>query len=74
VVVDEEPAGMSAVDFLKSLLGISWTISSIMVSEKDGETVHEMTEGLGILGSIKNYDDGEGLEKLIAGMRHTAAS
>ncbi len=68
VIVDEAAAGTSAGGFVKELLGISWTVSTIVVSDKDEETVHEMTEGLGIIGSITDYNDREGLEKLLAGM------
>jgi DNA-binding NarL/FixJ family response regulator len=68
VIVDETAAGTSAGGFIKDLLGISWTVSTIVVSDKDAETVHEMTEGLGIVGSISDYNDREGLQKLLAGI------
>ena len=47
------------------LLKVSWTTATILVSERDENVIHEATEGLGILGYIKNYEDSEGFESLL---------
>jgi PleD family two-component response regulator len=56
---------VTGVRFLAELLKISWTTSTILISDEEEETVHDLTEGLGILGSIRTVDDMESLNKLI---------
>jgi hypothetical protein len=65
VVVEDTLSSMSGPRFLAELLRVSWTTSSILIWDEDEEIVHEKTEGLGILGSIRSVQDTEGLEKLI---------
>ena len=65
VVVDENLPSMSGIRFISDLLKISWTTSTILVSERDDEAIHEATEGLGILGHVKGYEDMESLEDLL---------
>lgn len=64
-VVDENLTTMSGIHFLLDLLKVSWTTATILVSERDENVIHEATEGLGILGYIKNYEDSEGFESLL---------
>jgi DNA-binding response OmpR family regulator len=56
---------VSGVRFLAELLKISWTTSTILISDKEEEAVHDLTEGLGILGAIRTVDDMESLDRLI---------
>ncbi len=65
VIVDDSLPSMSGARFLAELLRVSWAVSSILVCGEDEETVHEKTEGLGILGSIKDYGDEDGLSRLL---------
>ena len=65
VVVDENLAIMSGIRFIPDLLKISWTTATILVSERDDEAIHEATEGIGILGHVKGYEDMESLEDLL---------
>jgi PleD family two-component response regulator len=65
VVVEENLATMSGIRFIADLLRVSWTTATILVSERDDEAIHEATEGLGILGHIKGYEDLEGLGRLL---------
>jgi DNA-binding NarL/FixJ family response regulator len=64
-VVEENLANMSGIHFILDLLKVSWTTATILVSERDDEAIHEATEGLGILGYIKDYEDLEGFESLL---------
>jgi hypothetical protein len=64
-VVGENLATRSGINFLLDLLKVSWTPATILVSERNDNVIHEDTEGLGILGQIKGYDDLENLEKLL---------
>ena len=65
VVVEEHLATISGIRFILDLLKISWTTTAILVSDRDDEAIHEATEGLGILGHIKGYEDLESLEWLL---------
>ncbi len=65
VVVEEDLQTMSGIHFISELLKISWTTSTILVSERNDNVIHEATEGLGILGHIKDYEDLEGFESLL---------
>jgi hypothetical protein len=64
-VVEENLANMSGIHFILALLKVSWTTATILVSERDDEAIHEATEGLGILGHIKGYEDLKSLEDLL---------
>ncbi|MCA1961821.1 MAG: hypothetical protein LDL33_13630 [Desulfomonile sp.] len=65
VIVEDNVGGMRGVDFLSALLRISWTTSTILITDQDEEIVHEKTEGLGILGRVTDFGDREGLAKLL---------
>jgi DNA-binding response OmpR family regulator len=65
VVVENDLSSMSGARFLAELLKISWTTSSILIWDEDEEIVHEKTEGLGILGSVRSVQNKEGLNKLV---------
>jgi len=64
-VVDEDLQTMSGIHFIFDLLKVSWTTATIIVSKRVDEAIHEATEGLGILGRIKDYEDLESLESLL---------
>jgi hypothetical protein len=57
--------GMTEIGFLRELLKISWKTFTILVADEDEEVLHDQTEGLGILGSIRRADDTEGLDNLL---------
>ncbi len=65
VVVQDNLIHMSGMRFLADLLKISWTTSSILICDEEEDVVHEKTEGLGILGSIRSVHDEEGLKRLL---------
>jgi len=65
VIVDDDVNGMRGAHFLSALLRISWSTSAILISDEDEDTVHEKTEGLGILGSIRGLGDSDGLARLL---------
>ncbi len=64
-VIDEDLLTMSGIHFIFDLLKVSWTTATIIVSKRVDEAIHEATEGLGILGHIKDYEDLESLERLV---------
>lgn len=64
-IIESGSSSSSAARIAAELLEISWTISTILVSDEDEEVLHEKTEGLGILGSIKSFDDSEALNNLL---------
>ena len=65
VVVGSMPPTVTGVRFLTELLRVSWETATILIADEEEETIHNQTEGLGILGAIKTVDDIEGLEKLL---------
>jgi len=65
-IVESDLGAMTGVRFLAELLKVSWTTSTILIADEDEESIHDRTEGLGILGSIRTTDDIEGLERLLA--------
>ncbi len=65
VIVEKGIPEMKATTFLADLLKISWTTSTILIADEEEEALHEETEGLGILGSVKSADDLQGLERLL---------
>jgi len=64
-VVDEDLLTTSGIHFIFDLLKVSWTTATIIVSKRVDEAIHEATEGLGILGHIRDYEDLKSLEKLL---------
>jgi len=65
VIVEDRLATMTGARFLSDLLKISWTTSAIMICDEDEAAVHDKTEGLGILGSVRSKDDIASLNKLL---------
>jgi CheY-like chemotaxis protein len=65
VIVDEHLDGMTGIRFLSQLVSVAWTTSTILVADEEEELVHDKTEGLGILGSIRNVEDSKNLERLL---------
>jgi DNA-binding NtrC family response regulator len=65
VIVEDRVWRMSGVHFLSELVRISWSTSAILISDEEEEVVHQRTEGLGILGYMKNVEDTDRLEKLL---------
>ncbi len=58
-IVEENLNGRSGVSVLIDLLRISWTTATILISDRDEDSVHEMTEGIGLLGYIKLLGPGQ---------------
>lgn len=73
VIVERAPERTSLRHFLGELLRISWTTATIVIAELDQEAIHEETEGLGILGSVKP-GDAQGLEALLVRYSHLISS
>jgi hypothetical protein len=69
VVLEDILDSMTGVRFLQQLLAISWTTASILISDEPEDTLHEKTEGLGILGRIRDYGDIIGLKMLFRTFR-----
>jgi DNA-binding response OmpR family regulator len=65
VVVDDEIGPDSGVKLIADLLAISWTTATIIITSAPEEEVHDRAEGLGILGSVTDYADKEGLQRLL---------
>jgi PleD family two-component response regulator len=65
VIVGSSSEAMDGLDFLTRLVKTAWSTSAILVTDAHEEAVHQMTEGLGILGHIKDFDDVENLERLL---------
>jgi DNA-binding NtrC family response regulator len=65
VIVEHRLTGMTGVRFLSRLVSISWTTSAILIVDEQEEVVHEMTEGLGILGHMRNCEDTASLDRLL---------
>ncbi len=64
-IVGDEEAPLTTREIIGGLLKISWTTHTILISEDDEETVHEKTEGLGILGHISGPGDTVTLKELL---------
>jgi DNA-binding response OmpR family regulator len=65
VIVEDRLRGMRGIHFLAELVKVSWTTSTILITDEEEESVHNQTEGLGILGSIRMVDDVESLDRLL---------
>lgn len=64
-IVGSSLGRMTGIGFLGELLKISWRTATILISDEEEETLHQQTEGLGILGAIRTVDDTESLERLL---------
>lgn len=64
-IVASNLGAMTGTQFLAELLKVSWTTATILIADEDEEAVHDLTEGLGILGSVRSTDDVEHLERLV---------
>lgn len=64
-IVGDELDTMSGVQFLRVLVRLAWTTSTILVTNENEDAVHEKAKGLGILGHIKDLEDEEGLGELL---------
>jgi CheY-like chemotaxis protein len=65
IVQDADFQGMSGPEFINEVMKISWTTNSVFVSKDNPESVHERTEGLGILGSVSGFDDLDAMKDLL---------
>ena len=73
-IVGDPLESMSVYHFVTELLKISWTVSSILVTEDDSEVVHEKAEGLGIIGHISHANDRAQLELLLTDFKRLKIS
>jgi uncharacterized protein (DUF4213/DUF364 family) len=60
---------MTGVGLLTEFLRISWTTHTILIADEVAETVHNMTEGLGILGHVRGTHDEARLSDLLKKFR-----
>lgn len=65
VVVDNRLPDMTGIAFLARLVRISWTTGTILIIDEPEESVHDMAEGLGILGHMRHAADTGRLEELV---------
>jgi len=65
VIVEEHLTGMTGIRFLSRLVSTCWTTYAILITDEQEESVHQMTEGLGILGYMRNFEDTASLDKLL---------
>jgi len=65
VIVEDRLTGMTAIRFLSRLVITSWNTAAILITDEPEESVHEMTEGLGILGHMRNFEDTASLDGLL---------
>jgi len=65
VIVEDCLKGMTGTRFLSELVRVCWSTSTILVTDEEEEIVHQRTEGLGIIGHIRNYEDTARLERLL---------
>ncbi len=64
-IVQDDLGPVTGARFLSQLLGLSWKTSTVLITDQDEEIVHDRTEGLGILGSIRSADDLQRLDALL---------
>jgi DNA-binding response OmpR family regulator len=65
VIVEDRLTGTTGSRFLSELVKVSWSTSTILVTDEEEEIVHQRTEGLGILGHMRNCGDTARLERLL---------
>ncbi len=68
-VVEDGYRSLSAPAIVQELLKISWMTHSIIVTDKDEDQLHELAEGLGILGGMKDPHDVKRLNDLLITLR-----
>jgi DNA-binding NtrC family response regulator len=68
-VVEEAYESRPASAVIQELLKIAWTTNAIVISKTDESQLHEETEGLGILGSIRDVQDVGKLEELLGTLK-----
>jgi DNA-binding NarL/FixJ family response regulator len=64
-IVQDDLGPITGTQFLSQLLGVTWRTSTILITDLDEETVHERTEGLGILGAVRDCEDYSKLTALL---------
>lgn len=69
VVADDVIGSDSGVRLIGDLLAISWTTATILITTDPEEEVHDRAEGLGILGTVTDYADRQGLQRLMTNFR-----
>ncbi len=69
-ILNERYRSLPATALIKELLKISWTTHVIIITDKDEKKLHEVAEGLGVLGGIKDIHDSLGLEGLLAVLKN----
>jgi len=65
VIVEECLEAMTGIRFLSELVRVSWSTATVLISDEEEEVVHQKTEGLGILGHIRSFNDVVSLERLL---------
>lgn len=65
VCVEDNLGSMSGTRFITEVLNIDWTVASIYISGADESTVHDITEGLGILGHLQEPSDRSAVDELL---------
>lgn len=65
VIAEDRLQGITGTRFLSELVRISWKTSTVLVVNEEEEVVHQRTEGLGILGHIRDCEDTASMEKLL---------
>jgi DNA-binding response OmpR family regulator len=65
VIVEDRLTGTTGTRFLSELVRVSWSTSTVLMTDEEEEVVHQKTEGLGILGTISSYQDSIKLESLL---------
>lgn len=68
-LVDDGYESRPAAAIIQDLLKIAWTTNAIIISKTEESQLHEETEGLGILGSIRDGNDVEKLEELLGTLK-----
>jgi DNA-binding response OmpR family regulator len=65
LIVEDRLNGMTGSRLLSEFLAIAWTTAAILICDEDEETVHQRTEGLGILGHMRTVKDVDKLDELL---------
>lgn len=65
IIEDTSFKDMTGPQFINEVMKVSWTTNTILVSSDDAESIHERTEGLGILGGVGSFQDTDGMTRLL---------